>query len=105
MRVPNVFISFTSFWMETAAVDAIVPCTLPDESKPFAQQMRTLSNLADYAMRMARVAVQQCEALLTPRPETTASPAQGGRAQRLPPHRRPPTQWLCTGFTWRAGVA
>jgi hypothetical protein len=43
--------------------------------------------------------------LLTPRPETTASPAQGGRAQRLPPHRRPPTQWLCTGFTWRAGVA
>jgi hypothetical protein len=38
--------------------------------------MRMLSDLADYAMRMARGAVEQFEASFAPRTETTAAPAR-----------------------------
>jgi hypothetical protein len=55
-------------------VTAIAPCTLPDPSEPFAQQMRVLTDLADYAMRMARAAVELFEASLAPQPESTTSP-------------------------------
>jgi hypothetical protein len=58
------------------AVNALAPCTLPDEAVPLAQQMRMLAEMADYAMRMARVAVEQYEASAAPRPESTTTPSR-----------------------------
>jgi hypothetical protein len=57
-----------------AVVNAIAPGTLPDEAEPFAQQMRMLTDLADYAMRMARIAVEQYEASVVPPADSTTTP-------------------------------
>ncbi len=56
---------------------AIASCTLPDEAAPYAQQMRMLTDMADYAMRMARVAVEQYEASVAPTAEAATTSRRG----------------------------
>jgi hypothetical protein len=68
------FIFCSGYRRPAAAVNAIAPCTLPDEAAPLAEQMRALKELADYAMRMVRIAVEQYEAYAATRADSATTP-------------------------------